>query len=224
MVATRCLVGTIATLGAGLSGAGSSQFRSCCEGLVRQPSMHYRLMRGTRFFVLQVPPFPRTAKQRMPGDKLHKLASIMGSRDAYGMYYRLASHWDQPTHIVNAAIEPHTLLTNGNHAKLANVAEQMMYFDSVTYLPDDILVKLDRATMAVSLEGRVPLLDHRVAEFAWKLPLVAACAWTGREVDSAPTSLQVCAPRTYRASENRLRHPYRFMAARPAPRLGRRSS
>jgi asparagine synthase (glutamine-hydrolysing) len=117
------------------------------------------------------PALPRTLRQRMPGDKLHKLAGVMGSRDAYAMYCRLASHWDQPTHIVNGSIEPHTLLTNGKHAKLATATEQMMYFDSVTYLPDDILVKLDRATMAVSLEARVPLLDHRVAEFAWTLPL-----------------------------------------------------
>jgi asparagine synthase (glutamine-hydrolysing) len=125
------------------------------------------------------PALPRTVRQRMPGDKVHKLASVMGSRDTYAMYYRLVSHWDQPTHIVNDAVEPHTLLTNRDHVKLTNVAEQMMYFDSVTYLPDDILVKLDRATMAVSLEGRVPFLVHRVAEFAWKLPI--AMRVRGRE-------------------------------------------
>jgi asparagine synthase (glutamine-hydrolysing) len=114
---------------------------------------------------------PSAWRQRTPGDKLHKLANVMGSRDVDAMYYRLVSHWNRPTDVVNCAGEPRTLLTNGDHLKFASVAEQMMYFDSVTYLPDDILVKLDRATMAVSLEGRIPILDHRIAEFAWKLPL-----------------------------------------------------
>jgi asparagine synthase (glutamine-hydrolysing) len=124
-----------------------------------------------KFFRTLSPILPKAMRQRMPGYKLHKLASVMGSRDAYEMYYRLASHWNQPTHVVNDALEPNTLLTNFNQVNLENAAEQMMYLDSMTYLPDDILVKVDRATMAVGLESRVPILDHRLAEFAWKLPL-----------------------------------------------------
>jgi len=55
--------------------------------------------------------------------------------------------------------------------KFRDFCVQMMFLDTTTYLPDDILVKLDRAAMAVSLEGRVPLLDHRVVEFAARLPM-----------------------------------------------------
>jgi asparagine synthase (glutamine-hydrolysing) len=127
------------------------------------------------------PVLPRDWRQRMPGYKLHKLASVAASADVQEMHYRLASHWFAPDAIVPGAVEPPTLLTNGNGAKLPSAAEQMMYLDSVTYLPDDILVKLDRATMAVSLEGRVPLLDHRLAEFAWRLPLsMRVRHWEGK--------------------------------------------
>lgn len=117
------------------------------------------------------PVLPSALHHRMPGYKLHKLASVAGSSDVREMYYKLSSHWFSPEAVVRGATEPPTLLTNPGAADLPNATEQMMYLDSLTYLPDDILVKLDRATMAVSLEGRVPFLDHRVAEFAWRLPL-----------------------------------------------------
>jgi asparagine synthase (glutamine-hydrolysing) len=88
------------------------------------------------------------------------------------MYHRLASHWDQPTKLVLQSQEPPTPLTDtARMAKVPSFIESMMYLDSVTYLPDDILVKVDRASMAVSLESRVPLLDHRIVEFAWRVPL-----------------------------------------------------
>lgn len=117
------------------------------------------------------PVLPRDSQQRVPGFKLHKLASVMTSSDASEMYYRFTSHWFSPEEVVLGAAEPPTLLTTRNLAQLPTATEQMMYLDTVTYLPDDILTKLDRATMAVSLEGRVPFLDHRIAEFAWRLPL-----------------------------------------------------
>ena len=107
-----------------------------------------------------------------PGDKLYKLADMLASTSPEDMYYRLVSHWRQPEDMVIGATEPITILTDQKKwPQLNDFATRMMFLDSVSYLPDDILVKLDRASMAVSLESRVPFLDHRVVEFAWKLPL-----------------------------------------------------
>ena len=88
------------------------------------------------------------------------------------MYRALVSHWQHPAELVLGAHEPRTLLDDANFdLSVASSVEHMSLLDQQTYLPDDILVKVDRAAMAVSLETRVPLLDHRVVEFAWQLPL-----------------------------------------------------
>jgi asparagine synthase (glutamine-hydrolysing) len=106
----------------------------------------------------------------MPGYKLHKLADTLAVSDAGAMYRSLLSHWKDPAGVVPGAEEPLTILTDPASApRLPDFLRRMMYFDLVTYLPDDILTKVDRASMAASLEARVPLLDHRVVEFAWRL-------------------------------------------------------
>lgn len=107
-----------------------------------------------------------------PGDKLHKLAEILAVRTPEEIYLGLVSHWKQPTEIVRGTHEPPTVLTDpARWADLPDFEQRMMYLDQMTYLPDDILTKVDRAAMGVALETRVPLLDHRVVEFAWSLPL-----------------------------------------------------
>jgi len=107
-----------------------------------------------------------------PGDKLQKLAEILGADHPKDMYLRLVSHWWDPASLLlESSGSPDSLGDSSSDDGLSNIVLQMMYLDMVTYLPDDILVKLDRASMASSLEVRVPLLDHRVVEFAWSLPL-----------------------------------------------------
>ena len=104
-----------------------------------------------------------------PGDKLHKLAQLLASDDADALYRRLISHWPDPARLVlRATGEPpfgFEDLPDGLSAM-----QRMQTADQLTYLPDDILAKVDRASMAVALEVRVPLLDHRVVEAAWTLP------------------------------------------------------
>jgi len=117
-----------------------------------------------------MPLTPVRWRHRMPGYKLHKLASILESPDVHDLYEKLVSHWLDPAEILSATpILTQSSISNG--VSFRHAAEETMYLDTCRYLPDDILVKLDRATMSVSLEGRVPMLDPRIAQFAWRLHL-----------------------------------------------------
>lgn len=123
-------------------------------------------------FTRLAPFLPKALKQRLPGDKLHKLAEVLGVESPEAMYLMLVSLWKNPASLVIGASEPMTALTNPQlRANLPDFSQQMMYLDTITYLPGDILTKVDRATMGVSLEARVPFLDHRVVELAWQIPL-----------------------------------------------------
>ena len=104
-------------------------------------------------------------------DRLPKLAEILRHRAGESFYQELMSHWKCPDQVVLGAHEPKTLFTSPERMpQLPSLRERMMYLDAMMYLPDDILTKVDRASMAVSLEARVPLLDHRLVEFAWRVP------------------------------------------------------
>ncbi|PIF76981.1 asparagine synthase (glutamine-hydrolysing) [Variovorax sp. 54] len=106
------------------------------------------------------------------GDKLHKGAGVMTASSVAELYRSMVSHWLRPEDVVLGGTEPTTAL-NDSAPALAGLGdiERMMALDLQTYLPDDILAKVDRAAMGVSLETRVPFLDHRVVEFAWQLPM-----------------------------------------------------
>lgn len=115
---------------------------------------------------------PRKLRQRNPVEKVYKLAEILRTESQETLYLGLVSHWKAPSSILFNASEPPTVFTDPDRwAHFPDFAQRMMYLDTVTYLPDDILVKVDRASMGVSLEARVPFLDHRVVEFAWQIPL-----------------------------------------------------
>lgn len=106
-------------------------------------------------------------------EKLGKLAAQLVAVDRVNeLYYNLVSEIGNPEQMVIGAKEPATWLTEvGMKSSFDDAKLQMMFMDAMTYLPDDILVKVDRATMANSLEARVPFLDHRVVEMAWALPM-----------------------------------------------------
>ncbi|MGH9661267.1 MAG: asparagine synthase (glutamine-hydrolyzing) [Bryobacteraceae bacterium] len=115
------------------------------------------------------PMLPGRLRQRNPGHKLHQLAEVITAASPDAMYLALVSQWKDPARIVLGAREPRTQLSRGS-GDAFNFVQRMMYLDTVTYLPDDILVKMDRASMSASLEARVPMLDHRLIELAWRVP------------------------------------------------------
>jgi len=86
------------------------------------------------------------------------------------MYREFVSHWKDPEALVLGGEDAKTVFDNPEFPT-GDLREMMMFIDTLSYLPDDIMVKVDRASMAASLESRAPFLDHRVVEFAWRLPL-----------------------------------------------------
>jgi asparagine synthase (glutamine-hydrolysing) len=140
--------------------------------IARRAAARIILAQSPRFwdacYAMMAPLIPKTLALASPGEQLHKGALLLDAGSGMALYRRLVSHWE-PAELVLHELEPEPPLAAGASA-LHGLAETMMALDATTYLPDDILVKVDRAAMAVSLETRMPLLDYRVFQFAWRLP------------------------------------------------------
>jgi len=138
------------------------------------------LRRAVAATLLAVPPeswdrlfaaLPGRWRPARAGDQLHKIAPVLTLADENAIYRRLISQCEDPAEFVLQGQEPKGALWDKSVARdFADFIERMQFLDTVTYLPDDILTKVDRTSMAVSLEARVPLLDPRVVAFGWRLP------------------------------------------------------
>jgi len=150
------------------SGRWPSGLRSAGRRLLELPSE----AAWDRLYALARPLLPRRLEQSHPGEKIRKLASVVDAPSADEVYRRLVAQWPEAERVViggrlvTTAIDDDAIAT-----RLPDAVDRMMYYDLVGYLPGDILAKVDRATMGVSLEARGPLLDHRLVEWAWSLPL-----------------------------------------------------
>ncbi|HSV30673.1 MAG TPA: asparagine synthase (glutamine-hydrolyzing) [Atribacteraceae bacterium] len=137
-----------------------------------------RLMHGA-YQVLD-PLLKSQNRQRQPAEKFRKLASVLDVTSPGELYQRLVSQWRDPAAVVIGVTgENQSPVLGWRGEGTAGVAGEMMLADLVTYLPGDILSKIDRASMGFGLEVRVPLLDHRVVEFAWTLPMHLK-VWEGK--------------------------------------------
>jgi asparagine synthase (glutamine-hydrolysing) len=140
--------------------------RHAARSLSRRAGFYESLLAGANRCM------PARIRLKRPRTKIGVLAGMLEAGPQERRYRLLMSHLRDPARVVLHAEEPPTELSHpGLGPQVRDVFERMMFSDLVTYLPGDVLTKVDRASMAVSLEARVPLLDHRVAEFAWRLPM-----------------------------------------------------
>ena len=117
------------------------------------------------------PLLPRQFQIPQVGDKLHKLAGLLGAKFGRDLYREVCSQWNNPMAMIVSGFESESLFDReGLWRGDEDLPHATMLMDALTYLPDDILTKVDRASMAVALESRIPMLDHRVFAFAWSLP------------------------------------------------------
>lgn len=116
--------------------------------------------------------FSGKMRMRNPGIKFQKFLDVLSARNIDSAYLNLTSHWKEPKKIIMG-------IKDGSmgsgivcpEISLTDYKRKMMYCDMINYLPNDILVKVDRASMSASLESRAVYLDHRIVESAWKLPV-----------------------------------------------------
>jgi asparagine synthase (glutamine-hydrolysing) len=115
---------------------------------------------------------PTKFRYSRAAEQLCKLAEVLAISEPEAICHRFVSHWKKPEAIVIGSCEPPIAFSDRQHwASLPEFTQRMMYLDLITYLPDNVMVKVDRASMGVSLESRAPLLDHRLVEFAWQMPM-----------------------------------------------------
>ncbi len=134
------------------------------SALSMRPSAWDRLYRPVSGLI------PKERRWLAPGNKIHKGAAMLNCGNGSEFYRNLVSHWQSEEVVLGGEGERGTELIQGAPG-LPGMAERMMLLDAISYLPGDILVKVDRAAMAVSLESRTPLLDHRLFEYSWRLPM-----------------------------------------------------
>jgi asparagine synthase (glutamine-hydrolysing) len=124
-----------------------------------------------RLFTAFEPALPSSRRYRLPGTKVKKLERMLRAGQPGAMYRSLLSVSERPERLLHARErQPSRVDEVLSQWSTVSLVDRMMLVDQSTYLPDDLLAKVDRASMAVSLEARVPLLDHRVVEWAWRLP------------------------------------------------------
>jgi len=129
------------------------------------PHLWNRFFAGVGTFI------PEKYHYRQPGEKFHKFVKIINSSSRDEMHMLLASSWLGTDKVVINNSSDEVSIVTDHFPDVGNFGQEMMFVDTIGYLPDDILTKVDRASMGVSLEVRVPLLDHRIVELAFKLPM-----------------------------------------------------